>query len=100
MVIVLPSVPEQDALVRFFREAIAPLASRIAVAHREIELLREYRTRLFADVPTGKLDVREAAAALAQVDGLGADRDADATSAARINADLENVDFVPDKGEG
>lgn len=35
-------------------------------AHREIELLREYRTRLIADVVTGKLDVREAAARLPQ----------------------------------
>jgi type I restriction enzyme S subunit len=31
---------------------------------REIELFREYRTRLVADVVTGKLDVREAAARL------------------------------------
>jgi type I restriction enzyme S subunit len=31
---------------------------------REIELLREYRTRLVADVVTGKLDVRDAAAGL------------------------------------
>jgi len=30
----------------------------------EIDLLREYRTRLIADVVTGKLDVREAAARL------------------------------------
>ena len=30
----------------------------------EIELLREYRTRLVADVVTGKLDVREAEAQL------------------------------------
>ena len=37
---------------------------RIADARREIDLLREYRTRLIADVVTGKLDVREAAAAL------------------------------------
>jgi len=29
-----------------------------------IELLREYRTRLVADVVTGKLDVREAAKGL------------------------------------
>ena len=28
---------------------------------REIALLREYRTRLIADVVTGKLDVRQAA---------------------------------------
>ena len=31
---------------------------------REIDFLREYRTRLVADVVTGKLDVREAAARL------------------------------------
>lgn len=31
---------------------------------REIELLREYLTRLVADVVTGKLDVREAATRL------------------------------------
>jgi type I restriction enzyme S subunit len=30
----------------------------------EVELLREYRTRLIADVVTGKLDVREAVASL------------------------------------
>jgi len=31
---------------------------------REIALLREYRTRLVADVVSGRLDVREAAARL------------------------------------
>ena len=35
-----------------------------AVLEREISLLREYRTRLIADVVTGKLDVCAAAAAL------------------------------------
>jgi len=34
----------------------------------EIELLNEYHTRLIADVVTGKLDVRESAAALPEVD--------------------------------
>ena len=33
-------------------------------ARRQIELLQEYRTRLIADVVTGKMDVREAAALL------------------------------------
>jgi type I restriction enzyme S subunit len=33
-------------------------------ARLEVSLLREYRTRLIADVVTGKLDVREAAARL------------------------------------
>ena len=40
---------------------------------REIGLLREYRTRVIADVVTGKLDVREAAAALPEVDPLADD---------------------------
>ena len=40
---------------------------------REIELLREYRTRLIADVVTGKLDVREAAARLPEVESAPAD---------------------------
>lgn len=33
-------------------------------AEHQISLLREYHTRLIADVVTGKLDVREAAARL------------------------------------
>jgi type I restriction enzyme S subunit len=33
-------------------------------AESEVDLLREYRTRLIADVATGKVDVREAAARL------------------------------------
>jgi type I restriction enzyme, S subunit len=36
----------------------------ISAAQRQISLLREYRTRLIADVVTGKLDVREAAVRL------------------------------------
>jgi type I restriction enzyme, S subunit len=35
-------------------------------AREEIDLLREYRTSLIADVVTGKLDVREAAERLPQ----------------------------------
>lgn len=42
----------------------AVLSRAISRLEREITLLREYRTRLVADVVTGKLDVRVAAAAL------------------------------------
>ena len=45
-------------------KATANIDSAIARAHRQIELLQEYHTRLIADVVTGKLDVREAAARL------------------------------------
>ena len=43
------------------------------------KLLSEYRTRLLADVVTGKLDVREAAAALPEVDPLAAEDTPDDT---------------------
>ena len=38
----------------------------ISRLQREIELVREYRTRLIADVVTGKLDVRDAARDLSE----------------------------------
>jgi len=54
------------------REQTTGLVTAISRLNREIDLLREYRTRLVADVVTGKLDVREAAAALPQDDLLSA----------------------------
>lgn len=42
----------------------------ISLLEREIDLLREFRTRLVADVVTGKLDVREAASQLPDEDLL------------------------------
>ncbi len=54
----------QEAIVSTFRKEVAPLGATITGLGREIELLREYRTRLISDIVTGKLDVREAAANL------------------------------------
>jgi type I restriction enzyme S subunit len=44
------------------------MATAIARLEQEISLLREYRTRLIADVVTGKLDVREVAKGLPEVE--------------------------------
>ena len=44
--------------------ALAELNATSSNFEREIALLREYRTRLTADVVTGKLDVRTAAESL------------------------------------
>ena len=62
--IALPSREEQGVILRTLRKETASLRDAIARARRQIELLQEYRTRLIADVVTGKLDVREAAAQL------------------------------------
>jgi len=61
-----PPLDEQAAVLKFIRQATAPSDRAIERAQREIGLLREYRTRLIADVVTGKIDVREAAARLPQ----------------------------------
>ena len=58
---------EQAAIVEYFTEKTAPLRAAIARTEREIALMQEYRTRLTADIVTGKLDVREAAARLPEV---------------------------------
>lgn len=73
---------------------------RIAIANiqREISLLREYRTRLIADVVTGKLDVRKAAASLP--DEVGEPEsldDVDALSEGELSA--EGVDTDVETGE-
>ena len=57
-------IEEQRKIVAHIATESAPLDATIIRFEREIELLREYRTRLVADVVTGKLDVREAAARL------------------------------------
>jgi len=75
-----PKVLEQSRILDFVAHESRPIDSAISRLEREIELLREYRTRLVADVVTGKLDVREAAARVpdeAMPDVAAQDDDAD-----------------------
>ena len=69
----LPARAEQDSLVNKIETATNGFTGAISNTEKEISFLHEYRTRLLADVVTGKLDVREAAAALPEVDPLAAD---------------------------
>ena len=59
-----PPSADQAAIVWHLERAMTTANVAIARARRQIVLLQEYRTRLVADVVTGKLDVREAAAQL------------------------------------
>ena len=59
-----PPLPEQTAISGYLDKTTAKIDAVIARTHREIELINEYRTRLIADVVTGKVDVCEAAAKL------------------------------------
>jgi len=53
-----PPADEQVEIVRHLEERLNATDGSIARVRREIELIREYRARLIADVVTGKLDVR------------------------------------------
>jgi restriction endonuclease S subunit len=64
LIVPIPPIAEQQAILDFIEKDIAPLRTAIARTEREIALMQEYRTRLTADLVTGKLDVREAAAHL------------------------------------
>jgi len=56
-----PTTVEQVSICERLKEEVSPVNTAINHLEREISLLREYRTRLVADVVTGKLDVRTAA---------------------------------------
>jgi len=62
--VVLPPVEEQDRILEYVAAQTRDVDAVIDRTEREIDLIREYRTRLVADVVTGKLDVRKAAARL------------------------------------
>lgn len=60
----VPPLEEQSRIAGLLLKETAQVSAVMSRLEREIELLREYRTRLVADVVTGKLDVRESAARL------------------------------------
>lgn len=64
LLVVLPPVEEQAALVNHLEQTASRIVTAMDRAEGEIDLMREFRTRLIADVVTGRLDVREVAAHL------------------------------------
>ena len=85
----LPNVVEQKAINQYVKSTTYAFQSGIVATLTQIQLLEEYRTRLIADVVTGKLDVHEAEASLPEVDPLGSDdtrRKPEATPAANPGA--------------
>lgn len=53
-----PSFDEQQAILEHTADSSKTIDYAITRAEREIELMREYRTRLISDVVTGQVDVR------------------------------------------
>lgn len=60
----LPPVAEQHEILAAVTAETSPLNAAVARLEGEIQLLREYRNRMVADIVSGRLDVRAAAARL------------------------------------
>lgn len=98
----LPPLDEQKAIIAEISSTCRELDVALEKTRRELELLNEFHTRLLADVVTGKLDVREAAAALPEVDPLADDEPDDEPDDALdtdAGADLDELDAIPEEAE-
>ena len=56
--VLTPPVPEQNQIVEAIKAEYSKIETAINSVKKQIELLREYRTRLISDVVTGQVDVR------------------------------------------
>ena len=53
------SLDEQKEIAEYIAAEVAKIDNALPTFQKEIELLREYRTRLISDVVTGQIDVRD-----------------------------------------
>jgi type I restriction enzyme S subunit len=67
LAIPLPPIDQQGPILQAIKTEQAPLLVGVRQIEREIALIQEFRTRLVADVVTGKLDVRAVGATLPDV---------------------------------
>lgn len=83
IVVAVPPSDEQSDIVEGIESRTRQLNGMTSQVEREIALIQEFRTRLIADVVTGKLDVRELAASIPEtvepvpVEGPTEDEDLD-----------------------
>lgn len=93
-----PPRSEQDEIVAKLEDETAEISAAIQRTRDEIRLLREYRVRLIADVVTGKLDVRKAAASLPdEVEGADELSLADALEDADDDPELASEELTGDE---
>ena len=94
-----PPIEEQRQIAQTLDDITVDIASTIERSRRQVDLLREYLTRLIADVVTGKLDVREAAATLPEVDPLATEDTLDDTLDTDPESDIDELDVTVEEVE-
>lgn len=87
MIILLPPLNIQQDICNFIDAEAREIKAASQLVEREITLIQDFRTRMIADVVTGKLDVRALAASLPETAGQEAPLDP---------SDDEDLDDLPD----
>lgn len=87
----VPPISEQREIVRGIERDTKHVTTAITRLSREIELLREYRTRLTADVVTGTLDVRAAAESLPETPASSVLSDVSAPTDPSDSSDFSDI---------
>ena len=97
--VAVPELAEQEAIEEHLRLIFGNVQAAMDRARSHIGLFHEYRTRLIADVVTGKLDAREAAAALPELDTMATEDDLDDTFDTDTNSALDELDVTLEEVE-
>ena len=85
-----PPRTDQGALVRFLDRASNKIDQTILHVRRQIDLVRDYRSRLIADVVTGKLCVGKAGIAQSEIDSDKNDRQLDTDASIHAASDFKS----------
>lgn len=88
-----PPLTEQHEIVDALKSQTSGMQRMTARTSLEIDLLREFRARLTADVVTGQLDVRQAAACLPELD-YPTDFVIDVVEPDDVDLDAEAADYL------
>ena len=96
-IVFLPPTEEQILILKSLVEGMARVKRLIERKQRDLQLMGECRTRLIADVVTGKLDVREVAAALPAVDPFAATDELDTPLDADAEPEFDDEEAVAER---
>lgn len=94
LVLLIPPLDAQDAILTAVAHETKQLDRAVDDARQHLEFITEFRTRLIADVVTGKLDVREAAAALPEVDPLDIEDNLEDTLEAATEIETDDAELT------
>jgi type I restriction enzyme, S subunit len=96
----VPPIDEQTAIVQAIAHETATINEEVEKIQNAVKLLRDYRTRLIADVVTGKLDVRDAAKVLPE-EIMDRSPDAEPLEAAEAGeeSDAVGIEVEPEEAE-